>query len=197
VVHVIELFRDAIKQNAAAVIVVLVSAALFFLLSVPIAWPTDVLGGWLVGAAWLAMSIAWTSREKVPGWSSAQRSREVCMLRNITRDHDITSDVTYCNSFLRRGLGLMFRRSLRKDEALIFRERTESLAATAITMLFVSFPIAVIWLNSDKRVVDKVLARPWRLIYAPCRPACYYIEAHTSVLDKVEVGDKLAFPDSA
>jgi hypothetical protein len=44
-------------------------------------------------------------------------------------------------------------------------------------------------------VVDKTLARPWRPIYAPERPACYYIEAHPSALDKVEIGDKLTFPD--
>jgi uncharacterized membrane protein (UPF0127 family) len=119
------------------------------------------------------------------------------MIRNVTRGLDVACDVTYCNSFLRRGLGLMFRRSLRKNQALIFRERQESLASTAITMLFVFFPIAVMWLDSDKRVVDKVLAYPWRLIYAPSRPACYYIEAHPSALDKVEVGDKLTFPDSA
>ena len=119
------------------------------------------------------------------------------MIRNVTRGLDVACDVTYCNSFLRRGLGLMFRRSLRQDQAFIFKERQESLASTAITMLFVFFPIAVLWLDSDKQVVDKVLARPWRPIYAPSRPACYYIEAHPSALDKVEVGDKLAFPDSA
>ncbi|MFZ5916321.1 MAG: DUF192 domain-containing protein [Chloroflexota bacterium] len=117
------------------------------------------------------------------------------MLRNVTRNLDIASDITCCNTFLRRGLGLMCRRSLRKDQAYIFVEQHESLNATAITMLFVFFPIAVIWLNQDRRVVDKTLARPWRFIYAPERPACFYIEAHPSALDKVEIGDMLSFPD--
>jgi hypothetical protein len=44
-------------------------------------------------------------------------------------------------------------------------------------------------------VVDKVLARPWRFIYMPNNPARYYIEAHPLVIDKVETGDVLAFPD--
>jgi uncharacterized membrane protein (UPF0127 family) len=117
------------------------------------------------------------------------------MIRNATRDLDIAAEVTYCNSFLRRGLGLMFRHSLSEDQAFIFVEARENLTTTAITMLFVFFPIAVIWLNSDRRVVDKALARPWRLIYAPDRPARYYIEAHPAALDKVDVGDKLTFPD--
>lgn len=119
------------------------------------------------------------------------------MIRNATRGLDIASDVTRCNSFLRRGLGLMFRRPLSKDQALIFIERQESLVTTAITMFFVFFPVAIIWLNTDKRVVDKALARPWRLVYAPDRPARYYIEAHPSALEKVEIGDLLTFPDPA
>ncbi len=119
------------------------------------------------------------------------------MIRNATRNLDIASEVIYCHSFLRRGLGLMFRRSLTEERAFIFVESRESFATTAITMLFVFFPVAVIWLNSDKRVVDKVLARPWRFIYAPDRPARYYIEAHPSALDKVDLGDRLTFPDPA
>ena len=117
------------------------------------------------------------------------------MIRNATRNLDIASEVTYCTSLLRRGLGLMCRRPLREDQAYLFVEGKESVTTTAITMLFVFFPIAVIWLNNDKRVVDKTLARPWRLIYAPERPARYYVEAHPSALDEVEIGDMLTFPD--
>lgn len=117
------------------------------------------------------------------------------MILNVTRNLNIASEVMYCKSFLSRGLGLMFRRSLKEDQAYVFVERRESPTATAITMLFVFFPIAVIWLNDDKYVVTKTLARPWRLIYAPDNPARYYIEAHPSVLNKVEVGDRLTFPD--
>ena len=79
------------------------------------------------------------------------------MIRNATRNLDIASEVTYCTSLLRRGLGLMCRRPLREDQAYLFVEGKESITTTAITMLFVVFPIAVIWLNSDKHTsfVDK------------------------------------------
>jgi uncharacterized membrane protein (UPF0127 family) len=89
----------------------------------------------------------------------------------------------------------MFRRSLSENQAFVFTEHQESIYAATITMFFVFFPITVIWLNNDKRVVDKVLARPWRFIYMPNNPARYYIEAHPLVIDKVETGDVLAFPD--
>ncbi len=64
-------------------------------------------------------------------------------------------------------------------------------------MFFMRFPIGVIWLAGDGRVVDKRLAKPWRPAYAPQAPARYYVEANVSVLDKVEVGDVLTFSDRA
>lgn len=88
----------------------------------------------------------------------------------------------------------MFRRSLAEDEAYLFVERWESIAQTAITMFFVFFPIAVVWLDRDKRVVDKVLARPFRPYYVPRSPALYYIEGHPELLDLVSVGDQIEFP---
>jgi uncharacterized membrane protein (UPF0127 family) len=80
-----------------------------------------------------------------------------------------------------------------KDRVYLFVERRESVVQTAITMLFVFFPIAVVWLDRERKVVDKVLARPFRLNYAPSRPAQYYVEGHPGLLEKVNVGDQLEF----
>jgi uncharacterized membrane protein (UPF0127 family) len=60
-------------------------------------------------------------------------------------------------------------------------------------MLFVFFPIAVIWLDARKRVVDKVLARPFHVYYAPSSPAQYYLECHPDALGAVQLGDQLEF----
>jgi uncharacterized membrane protein (UPF0127 family) len=87
----------------------------------------------------------------------------------------------------------MFRRALAEDEVYLFVERRESLAQTAIHMFFVFFPIAVVWLDRDRRVVDKALARPFRPYYAPQRPAQYFVEGHVSLLERVSLGDQLEF----
>jgi len=115
------------------------------------------------------------------------------MLRNLTTAEVLASRVVRCDTFWKRGRGLMFRASLGPDEVYLFVERKESVAQTTIHMFFVFFPIAVIWLDRDGRVVDKVLARPFRPYYAPCGPAQYFIEGHPSFLDRVSAGDRLGF----
>ena len=105
----------------------------------------------------------------------------------------LLNNVRWCKSFGCKFLGLMLRRELAEDEGLLLVESHESRSSAAIHMLFMLFPIAVIWLDDEFRVVDKVLARPWRLAYVPTQPARYTLEAHPDLLDKIEVGDLLTF----
>ncbi len=99
----------------------------------------------------------------------------------------------WCSSFWCKLRGLMFRRSLPDSEGLIFVYGRESVLETSIHMLFMAFPIAAIWLDSEGRVVDKALAKPWRLAYAPKRPAQYVIEARPALLERVQLGERLIF----
>ncbi len=112
-------------------------------------------------------------------------------VRNRTTGADLARRIVVCDSFLSRGRGLMFRRPLAEDEVYLFVLDRESAIDAAIHMFFVSFPIAVIWLDNDRRVVRKVLARPWRPYYGPGRPARYFLEGHPVLLDKVQVGDEI------
>jgi len=120
------------------------------------------------------------------------------MIVNLTTGQIIARQVVRCDTFWKRGRGLMFRRrrAIADGRAFLFVERHEGIAQTAIHMLFVFFPIAVIWLDGEKRVVDKALARPFRPYYAPCRPAQYYIEGHPSLLERVSPGDRLQLLES-
>jgi uncharacterized membrane protein (UPF0127 family) len=114
------------------------------------------------------------------------------MMENLTTGETLAGEVVHCDTFWRRLRGLMFRRTLAEDRVYLFVERRESVAGTAIHMLFVFFSIGVVWLDGGKRVVDKALARPFRPYYAPRSPAQYYVEGHPSLLERVNVGDQLA-----
>jgi hypothetical protein len=114
-------------------------------------------------------------------------------LRNAATGAVVLPRARWCSSFLCKLRGLMFRASLSDDEGLLFVYGRESKLDTSIHMLFMAFPIACVWLDKDGVVVDKVLAKPWRPAYAPRVPAQYIIEATSAFLDKVQIGDRLAF----
>jgi uncharacterized membrane protein (UPF0127 family) len=101
--------------------------------------------------------------------------------------------VRRADSFLTRLRGLTFRRRLGEDEGLLLVGRNESRADAAIHMFFVFFSIGVLWLDRDNRVVDKVIAHPFRPFYAPQTPAVGVLECQPGVLERVNVGDKIRF----
>jgi uncharacterized membrane protein (UPF0127 family) len=115
------------------------------------------------------------------------------VLVNQTTGETLAAHIVLCDSFWKKLRGLMFRRALRPDEAYVFVNGRESVAEAAIHMFFVFFPIAVLWLDAEKRVVDAGLALPFRPYYAPKRAAQYFCECVPGVLDRVHKGDQLAF----
>jgi len=100
-----------------------------------------------------------------------------------------------CMGFFCRLKGLQFARALPEDEGLLFARRSESRLKAAVHTFFMSFSIALVWLDKDGVVIDKTCAKPWRPLYIPKLPAMYYIEAHPSLLERVETGDKLIFDE--
>lgn len=81
------------------------------------------------------------------------------------------------------------RRALRTPLLFVLPEASRTEAA--IHMLGVGFPLGVVWLAPDGTVVDLVLARPWRLHYAPRAPARYVLEGAPALLDMIQIGDRL------
>lgn len=117
------------------------------------------------------------------------------MITNITTGETIINKIEWCDTFWTRLRGLMFRPALDADTALLFVEKEENIVNTTIHMFFMRFDIAVVWLDAQKIVVDKTLARAWRPYYAPRKPAKYFLEAVPALLDKVSVGDQLVWED--
>jgi uncharacterized membrane protein (UPF0127 family) len=117
-------------------------------------------------------------------------------LENLNQPLPTPLHALYCNSFLCRLRGLMFRSSLAPEKGLLLVEGRDSRLDTAIHMLFVFMDLAVIWINSEKVVVDTVLARSWRPAYAPRQPARYILEIHPDRLNEFKIGDKVEFQNA-
>ncbi len=122
-------------------------------------------------------------------------SSEWRILRNTVSDEVILERIRWCSSYWCHLKGLQFVRHLPENEGLLFVTGYEGRTHTAIHMFFMFFSIAVVWLDHAGVVVDKQLAKPWRPAYAPRSPAQYYIEANPSLLQRVEIGDKLRFDE--
>ena len=115
-------------------------------------------------------------------------------IRLMTQPETILlTQVNWCDSFMTKLRGFTFRRYLAESDGLVLVEKTDSRLNTSIHMLFVFFDLAVIWVNDAGQVVDTVLAKPWRLSYAPQAPARYVIEGHPNLLKTVKMGDQIRF----
>jgi len=117
-------------------------------------------------------------------------------IRNARTGHVVLQRARWCANFWCRFRGLQFVMQLPEDQGLLFVTQRESTSDTAIHMLFMFMSIGVIWLDHNGIVVDKRLAKPWRLAYVPQKPAQYFIEARPHVLQSVEIGDKLVFNEA-
>jgi len=118
---------------------------------------------------------------------------KIIQLENTNQHLPATLQAVYCDSFLCRLRGLMFRSTLSHNEGLLLVEARDSRLDTSIHMLFVFMDLAVIWINSEYTVVDTVLARTWRPVYAPHQPARYILEIHPSRMNEFKIGDHVEF----
>ncbi len=118
-------------------------------------------------------------------------------LVNRSKGFTISDDSNIADSLLLRVLGLM----LSKPRDLVLISSKEDVVSSRIHMLFMRFPIDVIWLNSGKRVVDlhrnikpfnPLKPDTWR-IYGPRSPARYVVELGEGELGTTEIGDELDF----
>lgn len=112
---------------------------------------------------------------------------------NETQNSVVLERAKWCISFWCRFRGLQFVTNLPENQGLLFVSDHDSKSDTTIHMLFMFMSIGVIWVDSEGIVVDKKLAKPWRLAYVPAKAAKYFIEANTSILERVSIGDKLTF----
>lgn len=117
-------------------------------------------------------------------------------VQNLSRQIEAPARVGYCDSFLCRLRGLMFRPHLPHDEGLLLVEKRDSRLDTSIHMFFVPFDLTVVWINSQMTVVDKILAKSWKPAYFPKSDAKYTLEIHPDRWADYEIGDQVTFVDA-
>ncbi len=106
------------------------------------------------------------------------------------------TDIGYAdmaNSFISRFLGLMFKGSIERGLVLKI-PKGRGRHGSGIHMFFMRIPLDVLFLDNEKKVVDKVHLKPWQ-IYNPRKPARYVIELHEGILasSNTQIGDELDF----
>ncbi len=118
---------------------------------------------------------------------------ELRRIVHVESGETLVERARWCDTFTNKLRGFMLRRELATGEGLILVENRESRLNTAIHMLFVFFSLGVLWVDDGGRVVDSVVAQPWRLSYTPQAPARYVIEGHPQIIDHVAIGDYVRF----
>lgn len=114
------------------------------------------------------------------------------------RDSKLASPprVKYCESFLCRLRGLTFRAPLTRDEGLLLVFGRDSRVDSSIHMLGVGFDIAVFWINSEMKVVDKIVAGAWKPAFFPKEAARYVLEVHAARIEDFEIGQLVEFQNA-
>jgi uncharacterized membrane protein (UPF0127 family) len=122
------------------------------------------------------------------------------MIRNKTKNTILVNETERADSVFSKAKGLMFRSELGKGRGMLFTFGREDYVG--IWMLFVRFPIDLIYLDSKKRVVGiferirPVTFNPktWK-VYYPVVPSKYIIEVNSGIIRETgtEIGDSLEF----
>lgn len=107
---------------------------------------------------------------------------------------EIANSVEFARTAIRQMLGLMFRGGIQPDFAMIFLMKKASYVN--VHMLFMRFPIDVIFLNEEKKISGLVRLNPW-LGYKSMRNIKYVIEMKAGTIERfnLSVGGKMEFEE--
>jgi uncharacterized protein len=118
--------------------------------------------------------------------------RKFVSISNNSRAECKPIQARYCQSFWSQLRGLMFTRSLPENSGILLVQSSDSRINASIHMMFMWMDLAVVWINSELKVVDLVLARRWKLAYLPKQPARYVLETDVSHFGDFNIGDKVS-----
>jgi uncharacterized membrane protein (UPF0127 family) len=90
----------------------------------------------------------------------------------------------------------MFTKSIPENYGLLLVQGSDSRVNASIHMMFMWMDLAVIWIDGEYSVVDKVLAHRWKLAYLPKKAARYVLETEVSNLKDFDIGDTVRFEET-
>ena len=108
------------------------------------------------------------------------------------KSKDANYKAKLCDDFFSKLKGLMFSKRLNRGECVILSNDYESRINSSIHMLFVFFPLDVVFLDSEKKVVDVRRAKPFVSLIIPRRGAQYVVEMNAGE-NLLKIGEKVSF----
>jgi uncharacterized membrane protein (UPF0127 family) len=120
-------------------------------------------------------------------------------IRIVNQTHPTDNPILakFCHSFFCQLRGLMFTSDLPEKSGLLLVQSSDSRMNASIHMMFMRIDLAVFWINSEFTVVERVLARRWKLGYIPKSPAKYVLETSVANLNDFNIGDKVSFEETS
>lgn len=114
------------------------------------------------------------------------------MIKNISKKKNIIASHKIADNIFSRAKGLMFSKEKNFDYGLIFDLERETKVGASIHMFFVFFPINVLFLDSNKKIIDlKFGLKPWQMT-RPMKKCRYIIELPIKYGKKFySIGDRL------
>jgi len=116
------------------------------------------------------------------------------MAKLIYNEKVILENMKFATSTKDISLGLMFstKKKARKGLCMVMPSDKDVRYGASITMLFVFFSLEILFINSEMRVVDKVLLKPWMPSYTPREECRYVIESVKGKFKEINIGDKVS-----
>jgi len=122
------------------------------------------------------------------------------MIRNKTKNLTLITEIELADSMFLKARGLMFRKEMDSKKGMLFTFNKQE--RTGIWMLFMRFPIDLVYLDSQKRIINiyenirPIGLNPgtWK-VYYPETPAKYILELSRGTVKQTgtELGDILEF----
>ena len=115
------------------------------------------------------------------------------MIKNITRNSTLVKEHRICKSILSHAKGLMFSKEIENIGLVFYLDKKKKVD---LHMLFVFFPIDIIWLNSKREVVQlKENAKPFTPLIKSNVLAKYILELPKKTIEKsrTSLNDQILF----